>query len=390
MATVGRDESCDIVLRFPQVSARHAQIEFVGPGRFSIRDLGSTNGTFVNGRRITEASVGLSDEVRLGSVHLDMTRVATTLEVESHGQRGLIVGRDPGCDICIPDGRVSGRHASVTLGPNGISIVDLGSSNGTFLNGTQVTRALVRPGDRVRFGSMEVDLFGLVGRGSIPQAARSPQFAPQNRPQFPGPVHGVGQRVSGPVAEPATSRRGRSSLMLVGIIVLAVILVGAGVVFGTSHKVVKNCELCGAVALRERSYLWNRSAIAAKNESTHWCDACGSQPVTVHHILRCKHCSKVYQDLSETRPRREQPQASDEVKGYCTPCGDEPVAVNYPVKCSQCGRVYTHRTEYFPRRMEKQPEEQTEGYCSFGCNAGHTIERGAEIGRDILDRLMGQ
>ncbi|MDX1965075.1 MAG: FHA domain-containing protein [Pirellulales bacterium] len=49
---VGRRESCDIVLRFPNVSAHHCQLTLTG-GYWYIKDLGSQNGVKVNGKRIT-------------------------------------------------------------------------------------------------------------------------------------------------------------------------------------------------------------------------------------------------------------------------------------------------------------------------------------------------
>ncbi len=49
---IGREEGLDIVLQDPESSRRHARISWQG-GRYSIEDLGSTNGTFVNGVQIT-------------------------------------------------------------------------------------------------------------------------------------------------------------------------------------------------------------------------------------------------------------------------------------------------------------------------------------------------
>lgn len=65
---IGREESNDIVLKDTRVSGHHAAITRQGQ-RWQIRDLGSTNGTFVNGKRI-EGQVDLSpgDEVRIGGV----------------------------------------------------------------------------------------------------------------------------------------------------------------------------------------------------------------------------------------------------------------------------------------------------------------------------------
>src|SRR4051812_49736224 len=65
-ATIGR-EGCDVNLMDPEVSRRHAAIRDQG-GSLGIEDLGSTNGTFVNGTRITAVTVlNDGDEVRLGN-----------------------------------------------------------------------------------------------------------------------------------------------------------------------------------------------------------------------------------------------------------------------------------------------------------------------------------
>ena len=64
--TIGR-EDCDITLTDPDVSRRHAAIQIMA-GEISIEDLGSTNGTFVNGDQIAERrTLRAGDEVRIGS-----------------------------------------------------------------------------------------------------------------------------------------------------------------------------------------------------------------------------------------------------------------------------------------------------------------------------------
>ena len=53
--------------------------------------------------------------------------------------RNLTIGRDPDCDIVIPDRQVSRHHARVVVSANGILIEDLGSKNGTYLNNQPVS-----------------------------------------------------------------------------------------------------------------------------------------------------------------------------------------------------------------------------------------------------------
>jgi adenylate cyclase len=63
--TIGRRESCDVCLRFPNISGKHCQLSFK-EGYWYVRDLGSTNGTKVNGVRVVEKMLHPHDEVTLG------------------------------------------------------------------------------------------------------------------------------------------------------------------------------------------------------------------------------------------------------------------------------------------------------------------------------------
>ncbi len=66
-AAIGRHSSCELVLRKDDVSRRHAEVFYEGDS-FRLRDLGSTNGTFLNGQAV-EGSAALSagDKIEIGS-----------------------------------------------------------------------------------------------------------------------------------------------------------------------------------------------------------------------------------------------------------------------------------------------------------------------------------
>jgi hypothetical protein len=68
-ARIGRSEESEIVLLDPSVSRSHAVVEIKG-GAAAVRDLGSTNGTFVNGRRVEREALRDGDELRLGNTRL--------------------------------------------------------------------------------------------------------------------------------------------------------------------------------------------------------------------------------------------------------------------------------------------------------------------------------
>ena len=63
---LGRSSACQLVFADDTVSRRHAELRLVD-GRWMLRDLGSSNGTWVNGRRVLEAEVAAGDEVHLGA-----------------------------------------------------------------------------------------------------------------------------------------------------------------------------------------------------------------------------------------------------------------------------------------------------------------------------------
>jgi pSer/pThr/pTyr-binding forkhead associated (FHA) protein len=78
----------------------------------------------------------------------------------------LVVGRQAECDLQLTEGHASRRHAKVMLGSDGVWVEDLGSANGTFVNGVQITgRVHLQSGDRLRFDVEEFDL-------RIPSAAK--------------------------------------------------------------------------------------------------------------------------------------------------------------------------------------------------------------------------
>jgi signal transduction histidine kinase len=68
---IGRDPSCDVPLRDPGISRHHARMELRGD-HYVLKDLGSANGTYVNGMRVTESSLQAGDQVRLGNTILAM------------------------------------------------------------------------------------------------------------------------------------------------------------------------------------------------------------------------------------------------------------------------------------------------------------------------------
>jgi hypothetical protein len=102
----------------------------------------------------------------------------------------IYIGRDVSNDLVINDAEVSRRHARLTAQSGSYSLEDLGSTNGTFVNGQRVTRPhLLRPGEMVLFGenvslAYEIDQYDpdatMIGAG--------PMAAPPPAREVPPPV----------------------------------------------------------------------------------------------------------------------------------------------------------------------------------------------------------
>ena len=95
--TIGRKPGNSLQVTDPSVSGRHAEFEIAGEN-LQVRDLGSTNGTEVSGRRVTEAIVSHGDEITLGKVQftlVDQTRASAKLRAatsDSEAPSGVVTG----------------------------------------------------------------------------------------------------------------------------------------------------------------------------------------------------------------------------------------------------------------------------------------------------------
>jgi ABC-type multidrug transport system ATPase subunit/pSer/pThr/pTyr-binding forkhead associated (FHA) protein/ABC-type polysaccharide/polyol phosphate export permease len=166
---VGRDPLNELVIDAPMVSSFHCVIAVLPGGGLQVRDEGSTNGTWLNSRenRITTATIRLDDVLYLGSYRLPISRLASLLgdaerkgnEIALPPKQVVVIGRDASAvDVVIDRPQVSRRHVELRLlGGDQVEVRDLGSSNGTFVNGQRL-RGVARVGfkDRVSLGSVQL------------------------------------------------------------------------------------------------------------------------------------------------------------------------------------------------------------------------------------------
>lgn len=199
--SIGSDPASDLPVDRPSVSWRHCRLTRLSDGTYAVEDLGSTNGTFVNGRPVygVPTPVRRSDVVTLGlSVPMPWPAEPRGAPAGAGAARGrpdrgrvVRIGRDPDNDVVIDSPEVSARHARVLVAPGGREAVveDLGSTNGTSVGGPDrpVPRATITPADVVYFGPV-----------AYPAAAFFPADSAERRESIPelvfrGPVMTVGR-----------------------------------------------------------------------------------------------------------------------------------------------------------------------------------------------------
>lgn len=195
--TIGSDASNTVVLAQPGVRARHASI-VVDPRGYTLRVHGADARVHVNARPVREfAILRLGDVVSIdavsfvlkpdsddavtahgvpanedpagGSAEAPSAADAETRQrvappkavlrgvsgpyfgkvVPIHGR--LTIGRDSSCSLVLDEPEMSRRHAAIEVTTGEIYLRDLGSANGTFVNGVQVRDTCLYSGDQIAF-----------------------------------------------------------------------------------------------------------------------------------------------------------------------------------------------------------------------------------------------
>ncbi len=127
--------------------AREETYAFVGPVHVEINADESVGvGEFLVASEIAEAPGGAA----VGSLSLtDGTRIGI-------GEEPVTIGRLPECDVILGDPNVSRRHAEIRRQGTGFVVVDLGSTNGTRVNGAGVKERRLVDGDEITVGGTRI------------------------------------------------------------------------------------------------------------------------------------------------------------------------------------------------------------------------------------------
>ncbi|HEX4349182.1 MAG TPA: FHA domain-containing protein [Verrucomicrobiae bacterium] len=113
------------------------------------------------------------------------------------------VGRVEDNTLQIADGSVSSHHAEILLRGTDIVVRDLGSTNGTFINNEKITETVLKPGQTLRFGQVELKIDDGKPAGAPPPAAPAGSAAPASA------------AVSAPAPTPAAPRKTGDGTMII-------------------------------------------------------------------------------------------------------------------------------------------------------------------------------
>ena len=173
---VGKGPEANVTLENDRISRNHLQLVYNTEGSLHVTDLGSTNGTFLNGFKLNPGEDKLlkpKDKLQLAGVNgilivverarkdilsTDQTDIFDKLK----SKKQVTIGRNSDCDIVLDSETVSRYHATIRDIGNGIfTIKDLGSRNGTFINGRKVKGIVkISLSDKIYIGRHQLSLKG--------------------------------------------------------------------------------------------------------------------------------------------------------------------------------------------------------------------------------------
>lgn len=176
---IGRDADNQIPLPDARgASRKHCRITSVPSGGslvWELSDLGATNKTRVNGRPVDKKVLSTGDVIAIGTAEITFEDPKEEERLKDAGSKGVCylewvsgekkgdkvwldtprvtMGRRESNTIPLDDRMSSGHHAEVTKDLNGYTVRDLGSTNGTLVNGEPTTEATLSHGSRIRIGN---------------------------------------------------------------------------------------------------------------------------------------------------------------------------------------------------------------------------------------------
>ncbi|MBU2885118.1 FHA domain-containing protein [Gilvimarinus agarilyticus] len=260
---IGRSRANELVVSAPDIADKHLTVE-VNHEALELVNLVPGSSVSVNGEKVGERTkIKPGDVISLASIELEIidpkddsvtsessrqstnprNPVSTGWALKANHtalgnrvyplQADNIVGRSSDCDITLAAAHLSRRHARLDVKQGVLYVKDLGSANGTYLNGKAITEARVKRGDELRFDTLS---FGVIGPADdmAQTTIRAAGKAAGPRPAAPRPAAKANNAHSGADAslkkevESSEAQNPRFATAGMGVlVVLAIIVVAA-------------------------------------------------------------------------------------------------------------------------------------------------------------------
>lgn len=191
---IGRSKENSIKLFDSTISRKHCRIEWKD-GTLILRNL-SINGTFVNGKKVNDVEVGIGDRIAIGDFTFmiastsDIVPIKTVVErskatnilayeptekiltseklqftITSPDQpitkktvssKSITIGQHASCDLPVADKFISRRHCRIVSDGKSLRLIDLASTNGTFVEDIKITKVIIPPQGVFRVGKSTI------------------------------------------------------------------------------------------------------------------------------------------------------------------------------------------------------------------------------------------
>ena len=164
--TVGRRPDCDLVVPVPTVSRVQGVLQRDGGSWRYVHKSGS-NVSLLNGKEVKEATLVVGDVLQFGDLQVVLKEVLLWVCAQHQIPEGLEangraeIGRDQKMEIVVPNDQVSRRHGVFRTTRREVTYEDLGSFNGSFVNGVQVEKEQpvdLKAGDVLGLGTFKLKL----------------------------------------------------------------------------------------------------------------------------------------------------------------------------------------------------------------------------------------
>lgn len=167
IVTIGRSLDATFQISDPSISRIHCQLSFdANQNNWVLSDSNSSNGCWINGVQVDSARITTPVELRLGKDPLAALLILTPTDETPRvtpagstiGVSDKIIGKSPEADFILTDVLVSRKHARLISVYGNFVIEDLGSTNGTYVNGRLIRTAPVREGDVITLGNNDLTI----------------------------------------------------------------------------------------------------------------------------------------------------------------------------------------------------------------------------------------